>query len=185
MRLVKKELRKELPFLLKKDYDNQLKELYLKVNDKSNYKRQLEEVLFNGLPDINDYIEYSKLSDNWLVEREEFFSKIDDHYFLNECYNQEGLYDRLVLNLRDEYDLHDYKSVLKDEYPQELLDAYLRVVKNLVSKSGTRKHYRNIAGLLKEMKSIEGGSGLVDDLVDDWKIRYKRRTAMLEELRVL
>lgn len=185
IRLVKKELKKELPFILKKDYNNQLKELYLKVNDKSNYKRQLEEVLFNGFPDISDYVEYAKLSDNWLVEREEFYNKIDDHHFLNECYNKEGLYDRLVLNLRDEYDLRDYKNVLRDKYPDELLEAYLNVVNQLVLKSGTRKHYRNIVGLLKEMKSIEGGDDMADDLISNWKIRYKRRTAMIEELEVL
>ena len=185
IRLVKKELKKELPFILKKDYNNQLKELYLKVNDKSNYKRQLEEVLFNGFPDISDYVEYARLSDNWIDEREEFFCKIDDHHFLNECYNKEGLYDRLVLNLRDEYDLRDYKNVLRDKYPDKLLDAYLNVVNNMVLKSGPRKHYRNIVGLLKEMKSIEGGDEMVDDLISNWKIRYKRRTAMLEELEVL
>ena len=91
----------------------------------------------------------------------------------------------MVLNLRDEYDLRYYKNVLRDKYPDELLEAYLNVVNQLVLKSGTRKHYRNIVGLLKEMKSIEGGDEMVDDLISNWKIRYKRRTAMLEELEVL
>jgi len=183
IRLVKKELRKDLPPLLKKNYDNQLKELYLKVNDTKNYKKQLEEVLFNGYPKIDDYIEYKKLSDNWMDEREEFFTKIDNHRFLNECYNQEKLYDRLVLNLHDEHDLYDYRNVLKDKCPDELLEAYLGVVNGMVLKSGTRKHYRKIVKLLNDMKSIDGGEDIVNDLITDWKIRYKRRTAMLEELR--
>lgn len=185
IRLVKNELGKDNGLLFKQDYDTQLKELYLKVNDNENYKKQLEEVLFNGFPEIDDYIEYAKLSDNWIEEREEFFKKIDNHRFLNECYHHEKLYGGLVLNLRDEYDLHDYKNILKDRYPDELLEAYLKIVYNLVSKSGTRKHYRNIVKLLKEMKSINGGDDIVNNLVCDWKIRYKRRTAMLEELEVL
>ena len=185
IRLIKKELKRDLPILLKEDYDSQLKELYLKVNDSENYKKQLEELLFNDFPKMEDYIEYRNLSDNWIEEREEFFEKIHNHSFLNECYNHEKLYDRLVLNLNDEYDVTLYKNVLKDKYPCQLLDAYLEVVNKLVLKSGTRKHYRNIVKLLKEMKSIDGGDVIVNDLVDDWKIRYKRRTAMLEELRGL
>lgn len=185
IKLVKKELRKNLPFLLKEDYTNQLKELYLKVNDTENYKKQLEELLFNDFAKIDDYIEYKKLSGNWLEEREEFFEKITNHCFLNECFSHEKLYDRLVLNLRDEYDLYEYKNLLKNSYPSQLLDAYLEVVNGLVLKSGTRKHYRKIAKLLKDMKGIDGGDAIVDDLIHDWKIRYKRRTAMLEELRGL
>ena len=183
IKLIKKELNKNLPILLKEHYDSQLKELYLEVNDEDNYKKQLEEVLFNGFPTMDDYIEYSGLFDNWVEEREEFFTKIDDNYFLNECYNHEKLYDRLVLNLRDESDLSEYKNVLKDKYPSQLLDAYLRVVNEMVSKSGSRKHYRSIRKLLKDMKGINGGTDIVDNLVEDWKIRYKRRTAMIEELK--
>lgn len=144
----------------------------------------MEEILYDGYPQIEDYIEYKKLSDNWAEEREDFFKKITDYRFLNECYNEEKLYSRLVLNLKDEYDLHKYKNVLND-YSDELLDAYLKIVNQKVLKSGNRKHYRNIAKLLKEMKTVEGGKDMVDDLIKDWKIRYRRRTAMLEELGVL
>ena len=184
IKLVKRELGKDLPPLLKEDYAGQLKELYLKVDDEDNYKKQLEEILYDGYPQIEDYIEYKKLSDNWAEEREDFFKKITDYRFLNECYNEEKLYGRLVLNLKDEYDLHKYKNVLND-YSDELLDAYLKIVNQKVLKSGNRKHYRNIAKLLKEMKTVEGGKDMVDDLIKDWKIRYRRRTAMLEELGVL
>lgn len=183
--LVKKELNKDIGVLFKKDYTNQLKELYLKVNDADNYKKQLEDILFNGYPDINHYIEYKKLFANWDDERDEFFGKIENHRFLNRCYNHEKLFDRLVLNLKDEYDLAEYGDILKDKYPYELLDVYLDVVNNLVSKSGTRKHYRNIVKLLKQMNNIEGGKVIVNRLIEDWKVRYKRRTAMLEELKVL
>ena len=183
--LVKKEMKKDLPSLLKENYDSQLKELYLKVNDGDNYKKQLEEILFNGYPDIEDYIKYRELSDNWAEEREEFFIKIDNHRFLNECYNHERLYDRLALNLQDEYDLSLYRNILKDKYPSQLLVAYLQVVNELVSKSGSRKHYRNIRKLLNEMKGILGGEDIVNNLVKDWEIKYKRRTAMLEELKGL
>lgn len=185
IKLVKKELNKDIGVLFKEDYNNQLKELYLKVNDEDNYKKQLEDILFNGYPDINHYLEYKKLFSNWDDERDEFFGKIDNHRFLNRCYNHEKLFDRLVLNLKDEYDLAEYGDILKDKYPYELLDAYFDVVNNLVLKSGTRKHYRNIVKLLNQMNNIDGGNVIVNRLIEYWKVRYKRRTAMLEELKVL
>ena len=185
IKLVKKELNNNTGILFKQDYDNQLKELYMKVNDEDNYKKQLENIIFNDYPDIDHYTEYKKLFTNWDEEREEFFKKIDNHMFLNQCYEQEKLYNRLVLNLKDEFDLAEYKDILKDKYPSELLDAYLNVVNNLVLKSGTRKHYRNIVKLLKEMNKIDGGEIIVNRLVKDWNVRYKRRTAMLEEIKVL
>ena len=89
------------------------------------------------------------------------------------------------MNLTDKYDLAEYKDILKDKYPSELLDAYLNIINNLVLKSGTRKHYQNIVKLLKDMNTIDGGEIIVNQLVEDWNVKYKRRTAMLEELKVL
>lgn len=48
--------------------------------------------------------------------------------------------------------------------------------------AGGRQVYRQIVFLLRKMKKIKGGSKMVEAMVADWKVRYKNRPAMMDEL---
>ncbi len=48
--------------------------------------------------------------------------------------------------------------------------------------AGGRKDYQHWVSLLRRMKKIEGGSQMVDEIVAGWKVRYKNRPAMMDEL---
>ena len=48
-----------------------------------------------------------------------------------------------------------------------------------------RNTYRHLVEYLKKMKSYPGGEERVDMIVQDWKARYGRRRAMMEELEQL
>ena len=183
--LLKKNIDKSV-FWVSENYACQLKDLYFKLDDKDNAKIYLEKLLFDYQSyNMEYYKEYRNLFDDWESQREEVFEKITDDSFLNECFCEEKLYDRLAVNLFDERELSKYAGILKEEYSRELLSAYVKVVKNLASHSGTRKHYRNIAGILKDMKKIDGGAETVADILEEWQVVYKRRSAMLEELEFL
>ena len=48
-----------------------------------------------------------------------------------------------------------------------------------------RDHYMRIAEMLHFMKRFKGGETIVGDLVKEFRERYKRRPAMMDELRRL
>ena len=67
-------------------------------------------------------------------------------------------------------------------YPQELLTDCEERAEALASSAANRQHYRNLVDFLREIRRIEGGNLLVDALVTRWRIEYKRRYALQEEL---
>ncbi len=78
--------------------------------------------------------------------------------------------------------LHQYTNILSEEYPEQLLQIYREGVEKQAESTGSRKHYYQIVEELKYMKSITGGDKVVDEIIKRWKIQYKNRSAMMDEL---
>ena len=51
--------------------------------------------------------------------------------------------------------------------------------------SGDRKRYQQLVTLLRTMQKINGGAKVVEEIVADWKMQYRNRPAMMDELRKL
>ena len=73
-------------------------------------------------------------------------------------------------------------GTVKALYPKELLASCQETALVLASRAVNRQHYRDLVGFLREIQRIEGGKTLVDSLVSRWRIEYKRRYALQEEL---
>ena len=98
------------------------------------------------------------------------------------------LYDRLlvyVLNSPGLYALQEYEKVLKKEYPEQILNKYKDEVSKMAVHTSDRKNYAHLVSLLRKMQQMKGGSKLVEQIVAEWKIKYKNRPAMMDELRKL
>ncbi len=78
--------------------------------------------------------------------------------------------------------LMEYEEILKDIYPKELLKKYEYTVKDMATKTTSRTRYREIVSILRRMEKYPGGKELVLEITNDWKSRYKNRTAMMDEL---
>ena len=55
----------------------------------------------------------------------------------------------------------------------------------MVVHTSERKNYAHLVSLLRKMQQIKGGSKLVEQIVAEWKIKYKNCPAMMDELRKL
>lgn len=78
--------------------------------------------------------------------------------------------------------LHQYTDLLSEKYPEQLLQIYREIVEKQAESTGSRQHYRQIVEDLRIMKSINGGDEVVDEIIKKWKVQYKNRSAMLDEL---
>ena len=173
------------------EYSKKKKEIYLLQGNRSAYIEQLWKlVLEHEAGDLELYRELKKqyTADEWLVKREEIFGKLPAYAHVEKLYKEEKLYDRLlvyVLNSPGLYALQEYEKVLKKEYPEQILNKYKDEVSKMAVHTSDRKNYAHLVSLLRKMQQIKGGSKLVEQIVAEWKIKYKNRPAMMDELRKL
>lgn len=170
------------------EYNQKKKEIYRLQGNKSAYIEQLWKlVLEQSAGDLDIYKElkaqYSEKE--WLIKREELFKKLPANAHIDRLYKEEKLYDRLlayVLKSSGLYAVQSYENVLKKEYPKQILSKYQDEVNKMASCTVNRKHYADLVALLRRMKQIKGGSEIVETIVEEWKIKYRNRPAMMDEL---
>lgn len=170
------------------EYIQKKKEIYRLQGNKSAYIEQLWKlVLEQSAGDLDIYkelkVQYSEKE--WLIKREELFKKLPPNAHIDRLYKEEKLYDRLlayVLKSSGLYAVQSYENVLKKEYPKQILSKYQGEVNKMASCTGNRKHYADLVALLRRMKRIKGGSEIVETIVEEWKIKYRNRPAMMDEL---
>lgn len=173
------------------EYSEKKKEIYLLQGNKSAYIEQLWQlVLKHEAGDLDLYRELKKqyTEDEWVIKREEIFKKLPAYAHVERLYKEEKLYDRLltfVLNSPGLYALQEYEKVLKKEYPEQILGKYRDEVNKMALHTSDRKHYAHLVSLLRKMQHMKGGVKLVEEIVTEWKAKYKNRPAMMDELRKL
>ena len=173
------------------EYSEKKKEIYLLQGNKSAYIEQLWQlILEHEAGDLDVYRELKKQYsvDEWLIKREEIFKKLPAYAHVERLYKEEKLYDRLltfVLNSPGLYSLQEYEKVLKKEYPEQILGKYKDEVNKMAMHTSDRKHYAHLVSLLRKMQHMKGGVKLVEEIVTEWKAKYKNRPAMMDELRKL
>lgn len=128
------------------------------------------------------------LPQEWEKKREEIFEKLPEYAHVEVLYKEEKQYERLleyVMQSPGLYAIQEYDDVLVKEYPEQVLKKYKDEVNQMAEFASNRKRYQHIVSLLRRMKEIKGGAKLVEDIVREWKHRYKNRPAMMDELRSL
>ena len=173
------------------EYSEKKKEIYLLQGNRSAYIEQLWKLVLEHEPgNLELYRELKKqyTADEWLVKREEIFGKLPAYAHVERLYKEEKLYDRLlvyVLNCPGLYALQEYEKVLKKEYPEQILNKYKDEVSKMAVHTSDRKNYAHLVSLLRKMQQMKGGSKLVEQMAAEWKVKYRNRPAMMDELRKL
>ena len=120
----------------------------------------------------------------WIEYRERYLSGRAYHKL--ELMESEGLWERLmeaVVKSENLSTLDRYEAALKKRYPNEILEAYACILTKEAAAASNRKEYQELARYLKKLRSYPGGAERAAQLAEDWRTRYIRRRAMMEELR--
>lgn len=173
---------------------------YEKLGENERAKQEAYEYLTNyNSGDVEGFRQYKKFcsSEEWDTERERIFKLFDDKrsHLLRQLYLEEGFYDRIMTSLVNEVEnkkglaarfmLHEialFETVLRPEYDKELLRVYEKIVTEMARVSSGRKAYAEIVEVLRLMLDYDKGKKLVRSLVDEFRITYKKRPAMQDEL---
>ncbi|MFS2709724.1 SWIM zinc finger family protein [Bacteroides xylanisolvens] len=79
--------------------------------------------------------------------------------------------------------LMKYSYYLKDTHSEQLIAIYTSLLNDYAEQNVGRTHYELIAQALLCVKKLNGGQAAVKTLVAEFRIKYKRRPAMMEVLR--
>jgi FMN phosphatase YigB (HAD superfamily) len=99
---------------------------------------------------------------------------------------EEELFERLLQEIQKNQSVHvldQYEKVLKKHLPNEVRDMYVQYVKKESTRTSDRKSYKYLISYLKKITKYPDGKKIARDIAECWKQDYKRRPAMMDELR--
>lgn len=177
------------------DWKNQLLEIYITMGDNSNILKYAEDLFYTGRDAINYYhiLKNEIKTDKWKAYLDTLLSKrqaggwLGGHpdNVLAQIYIEETYWDRL-LQLVEKSDLsgmETYEKYLKTHFPDQLRDLFVKKLMVYAERNMGRDHYRYVAAILRKIRTYPEGRQVTDKLLAEFKIKYKARRAMMEELR--
>lgn len=123
--------------------------------------------------------------EEWEQVRQYIFRKSNDeqlaHYFI-----EEKLYDRLLKGFKEgrfyyRMFLHMKEDLLSYD-KEKSLHVYAQIINTLAVNAKSRKEYKGVMRYLQDMKQITGGEIIAHRIAKEWRILYKKRPAMIDEL---
>lgn len=176
----------DLPGIVARD-SVKLKDLYKQTGNHSAYLQELWDLALNhqaGEVEVFNELKRQYTVEEWAEQREVLFEQLPKSAPIHRLYHAEQLYDRLLAFVQSSSSimLLEYERVLKDKYPEALLERYESIVQAMAVETANRKNYQQIVKLLRKMQTYPDGEKRVADLKTKWQQQYKNRPAMMEEL---
>ena len=168
------------------EYSEWLMDLYERQGQRNELLAELEYHVFtlpSGGMEMLDRLKKACTPVQWIEYRERYLSGHNTHKL--ELMESEGLWERLMeaVAAADRLSILDrYEAALKKRYPDEMLEAYARILMREAAAASNRKRYQELARYLKKLRHYPGGAERAARLAEDWRTRYSRRRAMMEEL---
>ena len=152
--------------------------LFIHTNGSLDYYHKLKSLISS-----TDWKEYLST----LLQETTFFDYWGSGNTKAEIYIEEKEYDKLFSFLSTvEYRRLDalvqYASHLNATHSSEILSLFTDDLRVYAEKNLGRSHYEYIARVLRGMRKLNGGKDVVKQLVDEFRVLYKRRPAMMQEL---
>ena len=171
------------------EYSQQLIQIYEKRNMQNEYVQELQYQVFECMQrDLEYIVKLKKLCSEteWEEQREKFLQGKTSYWIRYEFLVEEELFERLLQEIQKNQSVHvldQYEKVLKKHLPNEVRDMYVQYVKKESTRTSDRKAYKYLISYLKKITKYPDGKKIARDIAECWKQDYKRRPAMMDELR--
>ncbi len=76
--------------------------------------------------------------------------------------------------------LEEYYKYIHQAFPEETLTMFRKTTDYFLEQNMGRDHYEYVVNILMKMKNIKNGQLVVQEMLTDYRLRYKNRRAMLE-----
>ena len=184
-----KQMDTEYPEKIKK-YSLQLISLYKESGKEDEYR---EELIFQLLhcyqSDLSCYNELKACISSeaeWDRLTNLIINASKNIYFTCDVLNQEKRYEQLMQIIERENSvnlLDKYEKQLRKTHSERMLRIYANYFIPEMDHANCRKNYRQLVQYLKKMVKCENGKAEAESIARKWRMEYKRRTALMDELR--
>lgn len=174
-----------------KKYCEQLIAIYDKLNMKNEYCKELEEYLTHYMQfDLkyykmlkNEITNEQKWSEivNQIVEQNPFEQFVCDVLKYEKKYEQ--LMSKIEQSSRTVALLDKYERYLRKSNPERVIKIYVNYLSEAVECANDRNKYKHLMPYLKKIAACSGGISIAKDIANAWRQEYKRRSAMMDELK--
>lgn len=183
-----KKLDKEYAGFVSK-YSEQLIQIYHKTGQQEEYKNELIYQVFSCRQDNLENVKLLKAEcdeEEWCTYREQILNSNSCLGIKFSFLELEELYDRLLKTIVESgsiYTLDQYEKILKKKFPDIVRDTYVNYVRKHAESVCDRKAYKGLMTYLKKITKYPDGREKADQIAKEWRVIYRRRPAMMDELR--
>ena len=172
-------------------YSGQLIEIYHKLGKTEEY---IEELIRYVTSFWQYDLTYVKMLKACIVNPDQWSKMVDDivmksryEDFVCQLLYEEKRYDELMSKIEQSSNkvslLDSYDKILRKTMPERVIKIYSDYLKQAVEIANERKKYKYLMPYLKKISKCDGGKAVAEDIAATWRREYKRRTAMMDELR--
>ena len=172
-------------------YCEQLIEIYDKLGKTEEY---IEELIRYVTSFWQYDLTYVKMLKACIVNPDQWSQMVDDivmksryEDFVCQLLYEEKRYDELMSKIEESSNkvslLDSYDKILRKIMPERVIKIYSAYLKQAAEMANERKKYKYLMPYLKKISKCDGGKTVAEDIAATWRREYKRRTAMMDELR--
>jgi hypothetical protein len=157
--------------------------------------RNLSLNLFRSGHDMDYYrlIRSTYAKEEWPNQMESIIDSIRTHpYFsfqgiktIAEILKEEKEWPRLLQLVEKNASLKfvdEYAPLIKDHYPEEVVAIYKEALRRYAEQNMGTEHYKRVAATLVKMQSLPTGKEVAKALAIEFKVKYRQRRNMVNEL---
>lgn len=187
--LESRELDQKYPEQLKK-YSKILIELYEKTGNTDLLKNELiSQIIAYPQNDLEYVLQLKKVvrdAKEWESLVNLFIEKAKSKEFKCQLLASENRLAELlaiILENNDLFHMEQYETILKKNYSEKIITFYSEYVLKEADRVSDRNGYKRLMVYLKKISLCENGKSAAIKIANQWRAQYKRRFAMLDEMR--
>ena len=187
--LESRELDQKYPEQLKK-YSKILIELYEKTGNTDLLKNELiSQITAYPQNDLEYVLQLKKVvrdAKEWESLVNLFIEKAKSKEFKCQLLASENRLAELlaiILENNDLFHMEQYETILKKNYSEKIITFYSEYVLKEADRVSDRNGYKRLMVYLKKISLCENGKSAAIKIANQWRAQYKRRFAMLDEMR--
>ncbi len=170
-------------------YHDELIDLYEATGDQDEYIKELQ--LYLGNYSQRDLSYFHKLKNevdktqDWEGIVEKIIHTSKDIHFICSVLSEEKRYPELIDKIKANnsvYLMDAYEKILKNVLPEEVIAFYRKYVLEEVQRVSDRNGYRHLMAYMKKIKKCPKGKDIASAIAQQWRVEYRRRPAMMDEL---
>lgn len=175
----------------------QLMQLYQETGQKQLYRQEIEEYVSSYRQDDLEYVELLKQlcsKSEWKKKRQELLQNQMLCSIKYEFMIREGLYKQFLSEASDLVSqwgysestlsmLDRYEHILAAKYPEAVRDLYTAYVRKSIEYANSRPWYQTLVEYLQKIVKYPTGEEIARRIVAEWRESYRRRSALMDELR--